>query len=265
MACPLPLQFHPTLAGQVDAVKRDGFAFFPGILSAETVASLRDCMDRLQPIAENYDWDDAPETKGFLNRAINSAFNRDALFLNCLDVPGVIDLAEAIHGADCHIIQMTAWMTGPGRPDQEMHVDWLPFPLPEDVVADPRVEVPILISTAHYYLDDVYEELGPTQFIPGSHRSGRAPAQESEWGGVSAQNVLCKAGDGLLFRSDVWHRGTANRSDQTRYLLQVHYANRWIAQRFAPYLHFQFDPALLAMASPRQRRLMGEHPTGAYT
>lgn len=265
MAEPLPLHAYSTLARQVEAVKRDGFAYFPGILSAETVAALRACMDQLQPLAENYDWDGTPTSCGFLNKAINSAFNRDALFQDCLDIPGVIELAEAIHGSDCHIIQMTAWMTGPGRPDQQLHADWLPFPLPEDVVADPRVEVPILISTAHYYLDDIYEELGPTQFIPGSHRSGRVPNQETEWQGTPAQNVICKAGDGLLFRSDVWHRGTANRSNQTRYLLQVHYANRWIAQRFAPYLHFRFDPVLLARATPRQRRLMGEHPTGAYT
>lgn len=265
MANPLAIHAYSTLDAQVEAVKREGFAFFPGALSTEAITSLRAGMDRLLPIAENYDWDGTPESAGFLNKAINNAFNRDALFLEYLDRPGVIELAEAIHGSDCHIIQMTAWITGPGRPDQEMHVDWLPFALPEDVVADPRVEIPIFISTAHYYLDDIYEELGPTQFIPGSHRSGRRPNQEEEWGGVQAQNVLCKAGDALLFRSDVWHRGTANRSNQVRYLLQVHYANRWIAQRFPPYLSFRFDPALLAQTTARQRRLLGEHSTGAYT
>lgn len=107
----LTLHSYSTLDSQVEAIKRDGFAFFPGILRAETIVALRDCMDRLQPIAENYDWNGTPENTGFLNKAINSTFNRDALFLNCLDIPGVIELAEAIHGSDCHIIQMTAWMT----------------------------------------------------------------------------------------------------------------------------------------------------------
>ncbi len=37
-----------------------------------------------------------------------------------------------------HIIGMTAWVTGPGRTDQQLHCDWLPFPLPEDVIKDPR-------------------------------------------------------------------------------------------------------------------------------
>ena len=66
-----------------------------------------------------------------------------------------------------------------------------------------------------------------------------------------------------MFRSEVWHRGTANHSDRVRYLLQVHYAQRGIAQRFPPYLHrFTFDPDILAIASGRQRRLMGDHPPG---
>ena len=34
---------------------------------------------------------------------------------------------------------MTAWVTGPGRPGQQLHCDWLPVELPEDVLADPRV------------------------------------------------------------------------------------------------------------------------------
>ena len=41
--------------------------------------------------------------------------------------------------------------------------------------------------------------------------------------------MLCAAGDVLLFWSDVWHRGSANTSAETRYLLQVHYAQRMIA------------------------------------
>ena len=78
-------------------------------------------------------------------------------------------------------------------------------------------------------------------------------------------SILCNAGDVVVFRSEVWHRGTANTSDKTRYLLQVHYAMRMITQKFPPYLNrFQFDDSILAQANPRQRRLLGEHRGGAY-
>ena len=113
--------------------------------------------------------------------------------------------------------------------------------------------------------DDLDEELGPTKFVPGSHRAGRRPDGDTQWGDVEEQSALCRAGDVVLFRSEVWHRGTANRSQRTRYLLQVHYANRMVTQKFPPYLgQFVFNESILATATPRQRRLLGDHRPGAY-
>ena len=107
--------------------------------------------------------------------------------------------------------------------------------------------------------------MGPTNFVPGSHFSGRVPGEETTWKGESEKSILCQAGDVVIFRSEVWHRGTANRSDETRYLLQVHYAQRMITQKFPPYLNrFQFDPDILSRATPRQRRMLGEHAKAAY-
>lgn len=266
MAEALPLTAYSDLESRVEAIERDGYVYFPGVLDAEEIARLRETMDGLTAIEASFDKHTDPEDHGFLNKHVNNAFNRDPLFVQYLDRPDVIDVAEAVHGEECHVIGMTAWMTGPGRPDQSLHVDWLPIALPEDVASDSRIRVPIFITTAHYYLDDLYTELGPTQFVPGSHRSGRRPENgEMNWQGSGPQNILCKAGDVVLFRSEVWHRGTANASDQTRYLLQVHYANRMITQKFPPYLNrFQFDAQILALATPRQRRLMGDHRSSNY-
>ncbi len=162
-------------------------------------------------------------------------------------------------------IGMTAWITGPGRKDQQLHCDWLPFPFPEDVIKYAIVNVPLLVTTVHYYLDDLFEDLGPIKFVPASHLAGRLPNGDTDWNGQGEQSVLCNAGDVLVFRSDVWHRGTANKSNQNRYLLQVHYANRMIAQKFPPYLNkFQFNQSILEQASLRQRRLLGDHPNAAY-
>jgi ectoine hydroxylase-related dioxygenase (phytanoyl-CoA dioxygenase family) len=263
MSNALPLFAYPDRAGQVQAMEEDGYVYLPGVLSAAEIRELRVAMDRLQAIPASFDRHDT--NGGFLNKSINNVFNRDPLFLTYVDRPGVIEIAEAIHGADCHIIGMTAWLTGPGRPDQRLHADWQPITLPAEVMSQPGVKIPIYISTAHYYLDDLYEDLGPTQFIPGSHRAGRAPNGDTAYKGVEPQNILCKAGDVVIFRSEVWHRGTANRSQQVRYLLQVHYAQRMITQKFPPYLNrFQFEETILAQATPRQRRLLGEHTPSNY-
>lgn len=256
---------YDTLEERVEAMYRDGFAYLPGVLNADEIAELRAQMDALTPNPESFDKNLTVEDNGFVNRHINNTFNRHPHFLNFLDYDGVVDIAEAIHGEDCHTIGMTAWMTGPGRPDQKLHIDWLPLELPPDVLADPRVRTPIFISTAHFYLDDLDDDLGPTNFILGSHLSGCKPDGAASWNGQEERSIVCKAGDVVIFRSEVWHRGTANTSDRTRFLLQVHYAMRMITQKYPPYLNrFQFDPAILEAANERQLRLMGNHRSSNY-
>lgn len=260
MAAVLRLISQPDLTSRVKAIQDDGFIYFPSVISTDEVAELRSAMDRLEEIPEYMD-----KVHESWSRHFNNAFNRDEVFLQYLDKPGIIELAEEIHGADCHIIGMTAWITGPGRPEQKLHVDYLPISLPEDIMQDSRVNIPVFITTAHYYLDDMCEELGPTKFVPGSHLSGRGPRGDAEWKGVGEQSILCNAGDVVIFRSEVWHRGAANTSNQERYLLQVHYAQRMITQKFPPYLNkFQFDEGILARLTPRQRRLLGEHRSSNY-
>ena len=268
----LELAAYTDLESQVRSFEGDGYVYFPGVLDESEVSELRAAMDRLDAAPEGFDWAGV-RPEGYFEKHILTCFNRDPLFLQYLDKSPVYEVAEqALSHEDikgrsiaCHVIGMTSWVTGPGRPDQSLHTDWQPITLPEDIAADPRVRVPVFIATAHYYLDDIYEELGPTKVIPGTHRAGRAPNGDVEWNGMREKSVICKAGDVMMFRSDVWHRGSANRSEQTRYLLQVHYGNRMIAQKFPPYLHrFRFDEDILAQATSIQLRLLGDHPPAAY-
>ena len=271
MAKELSLVDQPDLESRIRSMEDNGYVYFPSVINANEVAELRDAMDRLEPVEESFDRGQSRDGR-YLDKHIKNCFNRDPVFLQFLDKPGVIEVAEAVmerqrrgRTVPCHVIGMSTWVTGPGRLDQQLHTDWTPISLPEDVASDPRVKVPVFAATAHYYLDDLYEELGPTKFIPGSHRSGRSPDGDTQWHGIEEQSVLCKAGDVVMFRSDMWHRGSANTSNQTRYLLQVHYANRMVTQKFPPYLNkFQFDEAILAQATPRQLRLMGDHEQATY-
>ena len=269
------LRDRQNLNDQLHDLEESGYAYVPNMLNANEIMELRDAIDCLTPIAEANDlirdpgdevWSGNTRSKTSIH--IKNAFNRDRVFFNCLDRPRVIELAEAALGEDCHIIGMSAWRSGPGRPDQHLHVDWSPIPLPADVAINPRVKIPIFIATAHYYLNDITEELGPTKMIPGSHRAGRTPEEnEMEWNGAKEQSVIVNAGDAVMFRSEIWHRGSANNSTKSRYLVQVHYSSRWISQRMPPYLNkFAFDETLLANATPRQLRLLGAHIVpGAYT
>lgn len=247
----------PSITVHLQALHRDGFTLLPRVLDAVHIQNLRNAIDQLKP--QHWDY------SGLLEH-YKCVFNRDPLWLPFLDLPGVIELAEAALGPDCHVIGQTAWRCHPGFVGMPLHLDYQVMALPETLLADPAFELPMQVCTAHIYLDDIDADLCPTRVVPGSHRAGRAPvAGESQWQGRAAQPVLCRAGDVLMFRSELWHAGSSNLTlDRTRYLLQVHYGRRMVAQKFSPYLLWQFNPDVLAAASPRQRRLLGEHEEAEY-
>lgn len=243
-------------AARLLALHQHGYVLLPGVLSAGQIAELRTAIDRLKP--QHWDY------SGLLDH-YKCVFNREPLWLPYLDQPGVIELAEAALGADCHVVGQTAWRCHPGFVGAGLHLDYLVMELPPALLADPAFELPMQICTAHFYLDDIDLDLCPTLVIPGSHRAGRKPLTgESQWRGLPAQAVLCRAGDVLMFRSELWHAGSSNRTDRSRYLLQVHYGRRMVAQKFSPYLTWRFAPAVLAACTPRQRRLLGEHEEAEY-
>lgn len=259
---------HPRYAlyetdAMLDALHRDGYAHVPAALPGPVADSLREAIDALTPIG----WD---ETHAALGRGLDrhlNVFNRAPFWLGFLDRPGIIELAEAALGADCHVIGMTAWRNHPGYRGDPLHVDYLPpqpDPHPGRAAADARL--PIFILTAHFHLHDGDPRLAPTRLVAGSHRARRSPrAGEIDWEGRLPEPLVAARGDALVFRSDVWHSGSDNATaDSMRYLLQVHYGRREMAAHFSPFLDWRFEPHVLARATPRQRRLLGDHPPAAY-
>lgn len=242
------------------AIHDDGFALVPNVLTPEEVEAAKAKIDALEPFGF--------DSEGLTDH-YKCVFNRDPYWLQFLDKPGIVDLAEATMGAECHIIGQTAWRSHPGHNGWQPHTDRVFVEMPEDMAMDPRFQLPVYLCTAHYYLSDITEDLCPTYVIPGSHKSGRALAwgkdHDPEWHGKKLEPVLCKAGDVLFFRSEIWHTGSMNKTeDEVRYLLQVHYSHRFISQQFSPYMTWQFNPEVVAAANPRQLRLMGNHRKGAY-
>lgn len=246
-------------AGQLQGLKDDGFALIPGVLNADEVAAAKAAIDDLKPF-------------GFDGQGRNDhykcVFNRSPYWLNFLDRPGLIELAEAAMGSQCHIIGQSAWRSHPGHNGWAPHTDRVYVTVPEELVLNGTIELPIYLCTAHFYLNDMTEDLAPTYVIPGSHKSGRAldwgKEPQPSFNGRELEPVLCKAGDVLFFRSEIWHSGSENKTDETRYLLQNHYSHRIIAQQFSPYLTWQFNQEVLAHANATQLRLLGKHTPTAY-
>lgn len=240
-------------AAAAESLHRDGYTVFRSALSSTEVAELRAYMDAQGGDDTRYD-----VPKWCFNKQLNASFHQRPELLHLSDKPRVYEAATAVLGDDCQVIGGSLWITGSGR-QMGLHIDYQPLSLPADVMADPRVQVPIFIATAHYYLDDMTLDLGPTTLVPGSHKAGRPPSNETAWNGIKPRALLVKAGDCMLFRSDIWHGAALNSSQQRRYLVQVHYGNVYIQRGSVPVTSpDQWDPKGLASLSERQRRLFGD-------
>ena len=117
---------------------------------------------------------------------------------------------------------MNVLRSGQGVAIGKWHVDdELFFPLPEAVPRhDPRILMPVCWLTVQRALTDI--ELithGPTQYIRGSHYSGRKPPDMGtpDFEGRGPQSIYCMAGDIYLHDPQCWHRGAPNDSDRVRY------------------------------------------------
>jgi ectoine hydroxylase-related dioxygenase (phytanoyl-CoA dioxygenase family) len=229
---------------------RDGYVVMKKVVPQKLVSEIVPKIEQT-PWLDGDDWHPSYRYK--------NVFNRDAFWLKFLDIKPVADLVEMVLGQNCHIIGQTAWKSVQGHEGSPCHTDYVPQVLPQEIVKLGHYHPPYIVS-AHIFPHVLTEELGPTKVIPGSHRWGG-----NFWTMDGYMSVFPEPGDVLLFRSDLWHGGGPNQTaDQTRYLLQVHYSQRWIAQRFHPYLTWKWNEEILAQCNERQRRLLGGHKLSNY-
>ncbi len=254
-------RFKPTddqLRQWVSEFERDGFIVLRGLMSPDEIVEMRD------QVVQAFDQPDPAGSNSQIIR--HQMFLKGRIFEDLIDRSPVIDVVEAILGDTCHLISENAIYTRPGQGIDSWHVDEVVhFPRPADVPLDPRIPVPCFVVQALYYLVDVDEELGPTQFVPGSQRSGRNPDPELVYEGRGVTSVIVRAGDCCLQNGQTWHRGATNMSkDRCRVVQQVSYGRRFIAQRFYPFVNYHLPEEILERAPDRRRRLFGIHPRGPY-
>jgi len=244
--------------------RQEGCTLIPNILSQDKVHALRNAVDRVFADPR------AKETHNIYGEFLAvRLFEQNNLFRDMLVMEPIISLMETLLGADCHLISNNVIRNRPGEAIANYHVDErLLFPLPESVERfDSRMTIPTFLLNVQIPLTDIEaDEYGPTQYVPGSHYSGRHPNDKSDpvWEGKRGQSIFCKAGDIYLQDGQVWHRGAPNASNRTRYLLQMSFGTRMIAQRFYPFINYQMPKHVWDGASDRLRRVLGEHPKGPY-
>lgn len=234
----------------VDQFLRDGYVYVPNVVTSEEIDSLRQRTDELldDPALLQRDStnsadevfvqldkpDDSSEEIPFILR---NAVELDQMFRDMLLREPIFSLAEAILGFNYYkgikFVGQNVIRNKPGLSINKWHADSekIHFPLPEGIERhDPRIQLRVWWITVQVPLSDVeLLEHGPTQYIPGSHYSGRHPNDQEtpEFEGKGPASVFCKAGDIYIQNSQTWHRGAPNTSDRTRYLMNIQYAAIW--------------------------------------
>ncbi|UPJ18351.1 phytanoyl-CoA dioxygenase family protein [Bacillus cereus] len=247
------------LSDKVKQFHSDGFVFMSNVLNEDQINLLNTGVEEAFRGPRNgY----APIFRGMM-------FERGEVFENLIDLPPVINLVEAILGDNCHLRSMNAIKTPRRTGIDQWHIDLIDdemfFPLPKNVDWDNNIQMPVFIVNCLYYLADVEEDMGPTQLVPGSHRSGKFPDTKQElpvYNGKKPVTFKAKAGDCLIFNNQVWHRGGLNLNQKPRIVQQVVYSKSYISHSFYPLLNYRVPEHVLARADNRRKRLIGFHKVG---
>lgn len=157
---------------------------------------------------------------------IHQLLEEDDAFAPLLDNAPVMRRVRAVLGNCVQLHSATARVTSAGTPDQAWHRDG---PWPMDPSGTPYGSLPGQINCG-YFLDELNQENGPIVILPGSHRAlFRPPEGHPHFPDELA--VMARPGQALLFDGWLYHRGAANRSDDSRRVCLMCYQNAWMKSR----------------------------------
>ena len=134
--------------------------------------------------------------------------------------PRVLPLVEAIMDEGVQLSSLSAITLAPGQEAQPVHADTQLIPLPR-----PH---PTIAVNAMWALSDFTEANGATRIVPGSRRFDHAPAYGAHYDTIPAE---MPAGSVMLFDSQLWHGGGANRTDERRWAIACYYCAGWVRQQ----------------------------------
>jgi ectoine hydroxylase-related dioxygenase (phytanoyl-CoA dioxygenase family) len=244
-------------------LEREGYAHIKGVLTPDEVAALA---AEMTAVFESSEADRPHDVRSEFRHGM---FNRSPLSQKAIASRALLDVIEPLIGEDCHVIANTAWRNVAGHEGGRWHIDAGPHvPRPEGVEWPEAIPYPVFVIGVHIFVEDCPLEAGPTAVIPGSHRSGQFPPRGDRaldlnlsYRNQSPVLLPAKAGDAILFVSDVWHRGTPAKEGQRRFFLQCHYGRRDIQQRIFPTAEVShvLPEAAGRATTERERQLIGLH------
>lgn len=210
------------------------------------LAELQPWFDQTPPGADDFSGLNTRRTGALLSRCPSSvALVTDQLVLDVVDTV----LWPKKSSFQLHLTQSIA--IGPDSPAQYLHRDhWCFdfFPFPRDV----DVEIATI-----WALTDFTEEIGATRVVPDSHRT----PDDVRYTPEDSVPAVMPRGSVVLYLGSTVHGGGANRTDQTRFAVNIDYVLGWLRQEENQYLSYTLDE--VRSFPEKVQKLLG-YEIGAY-
>lgn len=143
----------------------------------------------------------------------------------------------------------------PGSSDQPWHGDG-------PHLFESQLQCPPHALNVFIPLHEITEKLGPTEFVPGSHKITNANRDnellKTNPNRVQSISPLLDAGTSLLYDYRVIHRGTQNCSDRSRHMFYLLYTKPWFNEN----INFG-DVSIFEEEALKKQRRSDEDPTCA--
>lgn len=197
------------------------------------------------------------------NRVYGLLAKSPGVFGEMVTHPLPLAFAEADLGTSCLLSALLAINLHPGETEQAWHWDdgHISIPLPH----------PSFGVSAFWAIDDLTDDNGATEILPGSHRWDADDVHRHLSGGDfvnrlvhdppehvahdGAVRITMPAGSVMLAKGTLWHRGGANRSDRDRLIVTPQYCPGWSRQ--LENMVLAVPPDVAADLPQRVRELIG--------
>ncbi|HBB33956.1 MAG TPA: mitomycin antibiotics/polyketide fumonisin biosynthesis protein [Cyanobacteria bacterium UBA8803] len=260
----------------IDFFHTNGFLVIPKVLTPQQCEVLRHDLDE--------DIEQAAKA-GYKPKKIRKRmFERSQANLDLFALEPIVTFAEQLIGRAngigyaisdgipaanvIHVIHNNSFKIAPesnGLANNSWHQDDTPHVLSLDGKPLTNIRLNVLAFTVNYYLTDVLSPAnGPTQTIPGSHLFGKFCDGDISSYEDKIHSCLGPMGTAVCFNNQVWHRGSRNASQTTRYVTQITYAKRLVGHKYRPFMNYQMPTHCYENADPKLKQLLGFLPGGAY-
>jgi hypothetical protein len=208
--------------GHHRALDRRGFVQLPGALPLRLCGRLLDRLEALYAAEgerAGSEFRQEPGARRLANQ-VDKDLAGDPLFAGCIDHPALVPYVAAVIGDRFKLSSLNARSANPENAEvQPLHADGGALP-------DTRG---FWVCNLLVMLDDFTADNGALRVVPGTHRSGRLPADAlADPLAPHPDQVMItgQVGDVLVLNSHCWHGGLANHSHRHRRALHVYYC-RW--------------------------------------